>query len=343
VGFSGENDGDFLAVEAYFPFAFDEVAVELGCIAAFKSPKLPGQHAVEGIGDHGHDDIKMDLDQDGGRERIEVEELYRLGDDVFDSPSARVVSHQRFQRGREVIGDKEGGLFVAVCADDHLAQVTDIILQCDEGLMDQRVGIFAFAMGDVDPFPGTDPIEPIQHALASASQGDESDPLLIELREFGIGGELGIKDKGGFDASLDLFPEGQKAQYLIIGFTALDVGRCVEDQFGCRILGKKGKSSFHPFVPGSSPMRLKYGFFPKVGDGMKVQIDDAGVVKPESGRLLDKALLQAHKINCIQCIGIGRHGRAFGQHVEPGKKTQGRIKAMIADMGVTLVADQFEG
>ena len=58
VGSSGKDDGDLVALESYVSFAFDKVAVDLGRIAAFKAPKLLGQHGIEGIGDHGHDDVE---------------------------------------------------------------------------------------------------------------------------------------------------------------------------------------------------------------------------------------------------------------------------------------------
>jgi hypothetical protein len=47
--------------------------------------------------------------------------------------------------------------------------------------------------------------------------------LLVEHREFGIGGKLGVKDKCRFDPPPDLFPEGKKADHLVIGLLAFDV------------------------------------------------------------------------------------------------------------------------
>ncbi len=70
------------------------------------------------------------------------------------------------------------------------------------------------------------------HVLAPTSEGDKTYPLLIERREPGIGGELGVKHKGGRDPSLDLFPEGEKAQHLIIGLLALDVCGRINVQMG---------------------------------------------------------------------------------------------------------------
>ena len=161
---------------------------------------------------------------------------------------------------------------------------------------------------------------PIQHVLPPTSEGDKAYPLLIERRELGIGGELGVKHKGGLDPPLNLFPEGKKAQHLIIGLLALDVGGCIKDQLGAGILGEKRQSPFHPFVPGAGPVLIQHGFFPKVRDGVKVQINDAAIIEPEPDGLPDKALLQAQQVNPIETVGVGGDGRALGQHIESGKQ-----------------------
>ena len=75
VSFSGKGDGNFVSLQSYFAFSFDKESVDFGRIAAFKPPQLVSQHAVERIGDHGHDDVKVHLDQDRGRKGIEVEKL----------------------------------------------------------------------------------------------------------------------------------------------------------------------------------------------------------------------------------------------------------------------------
>ena len=89
------------------------------------------------------------------------------------------------------------------------------------------------------------------------------DSLLIERRELGVGGELGVKHKGGLDPPLDLFPEGEKTQHLIIGLLALDVGGCIKDELGGGILGKKGQRPFHSFVSGSCPVLIQARILPQ--------------------------------------------------------------------------------
>ena len=57
--------------EIHFPvtdlkgsLALNEMAVKSGGITLFKTAQMAGEHRIEGIGHHGHEDIKMDLDQD---------------------------------------------------------------------------------------------------------------------------------------------------------------------------------------------------------------------------------------------------------------------------------------
>ena len=63
---SRENDGDLVSREPYFPFPFDKESVDLSGVAAFKPSELLGYHGVEGVSDHGHNYLEMDLHQDGG-------------------------------------------------------------------------------------------------------------------------------------------------------------------------------------------------------------------------------------------------------------------------------------
>ena len=65
VGPAREGDGKLLAAQTYPSLALDEEPIDFGGVAGFKSPQLPGQKAVERIGDHGHDHIKVHLYQNG--------------------------------------------------------------------------------------------------------------------------------------------------------------------------------------------------------------------------------------------------------------------------------------
>ncbi len=49
VSFSGKDDGDLVPLESYFPFSFYKESMDLGGIAAFKSPKPPSGIALSHI------------------------------------------------------------------------------------------------------------------------------------------------------------------------------------------------------------------------------------------------------------------------------------------------------
>lgn len=66
VGSAREADGEFLAAQTDGGLALDEEPVDLGGVTVFKASQLSGQQAIEGVGHHGHDDIKVHLHQDRG-------------------------------------------------------------------------------------------------------------------------------------------------------------------------------------------------------------------------------------------------------------------------------------
>ena len=89
-------------------FTFYEVPKQLGCIALLKAPELLRQHSIERISDHGHQHIEVDLEQNGRREGIEVEETHGLGNAVLHPPAARIVANEQFNREIGIVADQEG-------------------------------------------------------------------------------------------------------------------------------------------------------------------------------------------------------------------------------------------
>jgi hypothetical protein len=92
---SGKDGGNLVPLKSYPSLSFDKETVDFRGIAAFKSPEFLGQHSVQGIGDHGHDNVEVHLYQDRRREGIEVEKLDGLRDDVFHPPPSGVVANQQ--------------------------------------------------------------------------------------------------------------------------------------------------------------------------------------------------------------------------------------------------------
>ena len=157
----------------------DKMAKDLLGVALFEAPELLGQHAVKGIGDHGHQDVKVHLHQNRGRQGVEVEKLDRLGDDVLHPPPASVIADDTFRRGRQIVGDQEGRLLAAIPPEDDLPELSFIIFEGDKGLMDVWIGVFPFFVGDVDPLPGLEFLQIPDQVLASPPERDKPDPLTV--------------------------------------------------------------------------------------------------------------------------------------------------------------------
>ena len=104
----------FAGCDVHVGLSPDKMAKDLLGVALFKAPELLGQHAVKGIGDHGHQDVKVHFHQNGRRQGVEVEKLDRLGDDILHPPPASVVADDTFRRGRKIVGDQEGRLLAAI-------------------------------------------------------------------------------------------------------------------------------------------------------------------------------------------------------------------------------------
>ena len=93
----------------------DKMAKDLLRAALLETSELLGQHAVESVGGHGHQDVEVHLHQDGGRQGVEVEKLDRLGDDILhpppecDKPDSLTVQEGQMLVGRELGIKDEGG------------------------------------------------------------------------------------------------------------------------------------------------------------------------------------------------------------------------------------------
>ena len=334
---------DLVRSDVHGCFALDEMAKDLWSIALLEASELVGEHAVEGVGDHGHHDVEVDLDQNGGRQCIEIEEFDRLCDGVFHAPSTGIITHDTLGGLHEIVGDHESGFFASIPTEDDLSNVSFVIFQGDIGLMDVRIGVFAFVMREVYPLPRAQFIQASDQVLASAPQGDEPNPLAVQDGKMLVGGELGVEDEGGINAFMDLLPEGQEVEDLFVCFFLVDVRGRIKEQLGRGILGKKGQGPFHPLSPGPSPMFLKDRLIAVMRDGVEIQIDDAPVIQSQMGGLLYNSLLELQDMDLIEAIGVGGHGRALGQHVETGEETRTGIKGMISHVGVPLRADELHG
>jgi hypothetical protein len=70
---------DFLLLYIDLSFTSDKMPVYFWSVTAFESAKILSEPAIEGVRNHGHDHIEVDLDQDRRGEGIKMEEFDRLG------------------------------------------------------------------------------------------------------------------------------------------------------------------------------------------------------------------------------------------------------------------------
>ena len=54
---------DLVRSDVHGCFTLDEMAKDLWSIALLEASELLGEHAVKGVGDHSHNDVKVILDQ----------------------------------------------------------------------------------------------------------------------------------------------------------------------------------------------------------------------------------------------------------------------------------------
>ena len=186
---SGIRDSDLSVLECYLTLSLDEIPIELRGITGFEASKVLGQSAVKGIGNHRHDDVEVNFDEDGRGEGIEVEEFHRLCDAILDTPSAGIVSDNELHGGSLIVGDDECRLFTSIVAHDDLTNFAIVVAQGNPGFIDHRILIFSLFIGDVNPFPGADLLE-VHELVSPAAKSNELHPLPIELGEVLVGREL---------------------------------------------------------------------------------------------------------------------------------------------------------
>lgn len=162
-----------LATHLDIPLAPDKVAVDLGGVAIFKTAQLLGKPTVQGVRDHRHHHIEVDLDEDRGRESIKVEEFDGFDNAVLNPPPTGVVADYQLHRGFKVFGDEEHRFFSPIATKGDLSQFSVIATEFHPGLMCHRLGILALLMRDGNPRPRFKPFHFLNQLVLPAPKSDD--------------------------------------------------------------------------------------------------------------------------------------------------------------------------
>ena len=76
--------------------------------------------------------------------------------------------------------------------------------------------------------------------------------------------------------------------------------------------------------------------------GMKIQLHNLAVIRPQFLTLPYERLLKPAKMHRVKRVGIGGHGRALGNGIEAGKQTDRRAEGLIAHMSEAFGSHQLQ-
>ncbi len=72
----------------------DQIAKDLAGLRIGIAAHGLGENSIDSTGEHQKDHVEIDLQTDGGRERIHVKEAHGIGECVFDEHALRVSGNQ---------------------------------------------------------------------------------------------------------------------------------------------------------------------------------------------------------------------------------------------------------
>ena len=187
------------------------VEERLGLSMVIRPADFFRQETVQGTGHERDLQVEVDFQAHHGRQRVEVEELHRLGDAVLDQHALGVARDQGRAADLEVVGEQNRRLLVAQVDDRHLTKFPLVAFELDALVEDFGRAEQAGQGGQGDALPGGSRQAPDgpEHLAGATAQGDEVDAATVELVEVSIGGQAAIEDQlGGVGAGVALPEEG---------------------------------------------------------------------------------------------------------------------------------------
>ena len=230
--------------------------------------QLQGEQAVEIVGQDGHGEIEIDLDDHGGGEPVEMEEGQLLGNRLLDQPAAGVAAQELGEGAVEVVGEQQGRAAARAGAaqDGDLAQLAVIAGEPDSRVVGaHQAGALVQRDAHLADGVGRERAGLLEQALAAEADGDEEDVVLIQAGQVGVGGEAGVEgeeaDRGAMAAE-----EVQELEDGVGGGLAADAGVGAQEQAGIGILGEGGGEAGKSAIAGAGPVPLE-GFGRPSGAG----------------------------------------------------------------------------
>jgi len=147
---------------------------------------------------------------------------------VFDAVAARVTDHQITGGDIGVVGQKQREAFAAQASDGELTQGSVVAVEFDR-LIDVA-DVFVQAFGDVEMSlaPGAcgQGFESACDGGAASTDGDEGDAALVDARQFGIVGELGIEAEPVRIVAGEVMPKFDEAEDFagLVGTQEIGIG-----------------------------------------------------------------------------------------------------------------------
>ena len=273
-----------------------------------------------------------------------MEKVDRLGDGVLDDHAPGIAVDQPGGRFALLVGEQQGGLAVAEIRDGELADRAGIVLEGGWLVEEARVAVGAPDVVERDSLPlrvrrGGDGSEQLG---AASAQGDEADAELVEAREVGVSGQLGVEDQLAGSGAGALLPVLGEAQDLVLLGVVAKRAVGIAEQARLVVAGDEGEDALLAARTLGQVMLFGQGVFAMVGDGVEVEVEavaagDTGLVRgvgPGAHQVRQGAVVDAAAV-------LGERG-ALGEGVEAGEQGEAAVEDLGHGLGRPADAPQAD-
>src|SRR5712692_4102247 len=190
-----EVHDDPFRLDVDHPRCFHALAIQLLGRSGVKASQWLGEPAVATVGQDSHGGVKIHIASPLTRQTIEVKEMHADPQTVLDTIAARVAHNQRPRTLLRVVGQEERRRRTSESRARPLAQRALVpweghrLIQVPDTLMTAVRGVDH----RLAPLAGRERAQAAQDGGATPPNGDKPDAAVVQLRQLGIGHDLGIK------------------------------------------------------------------------------------------------------------------------------------------------------